>query len=161
MKDGGSGLASAIPKRTCALITIRASLRVFVLAIGAGFLWACQNPPQDSSAIQLIKDNLAFAQSEDLGAYLSTIHRSSPVKNQTRASLQQLFDTYDLHYTIDSIEVTSLAENEAFVRVIQTTFKVNGPQFRNNRIEVTNELRRQDGDWKLYDSKINKIDYLE
>ena len=48
-----------------------------------------------------------------------------------------------------------MSESEATLHVIQTTEKVSGPDFRNNRLDVVHTLKKHNGLWKVYSTKVN------
>lgn len=98
--------------------------------------------------------------SEDLEAYLATIDPLAPVFETTKALTQALFNNYDLKSDLNSIEVINTAGNEAKVRVIQTTRKITGPEFRDNRAVAIHTLRKSNGRGKLFRTDVEKIEYL-
>lgn len=120
---------------------------------------ACHSK-NDSAIEQLLRTNVQCAQSEDRAGYMATIAPDSPIRGVTEKMLVQVFEMYDLRYDIESIEVLSNDGSKAAVRVVQTTRKLSGPAFRDNRVRMTSELHKIDGDWRLYNSKVEKIDYL-
>jgi hypothetical protein len=67
----------------------------------------------------------------------------------------------DLSYRLDSYDVLSLDDTHARVRVTQTTTKVSGPAFKNNRVTMTDDLVKQDGKWLISTSTPEKVDYLD
>ena len=71
-----------------------------------------------------------------------------------------MFELYDLKYELDSLNVISQTDDEARVECIQTTSKVKGPAFRDNRIVFIHSLKKSEGYWKIYNSKVVKLDYL-
>ena len=119
---------------------------------------------QDSNQLEAIKaavsENLRALQREDLEAYLATIDPESPVFEVTKGLTQELFNNYDLKYELNSIEVISTAGNEAKVRVIQTTRKITGPEFRDHKAVAIHTLRKSNGRWKLLRTDVEKIEYL-
>lgn len=119
---------------------------------------------QANNQIEAIKaavyENVRALQREDLEAYLATIDPGSPVFETTKALTQALFNNYDLKYELNSIEVISTAGNEAKVRVTQTTRKIAGPDFRDNRVVAIHTLRKSNGRWKLFRTDVEKIEYL-
>ncbi|WP_017717977.1 hypothetical protein [Kamptonema formosum] len=119
---------------------------------------------QANNQIEAIKaavyENLRALQREDLEGYLATIDPGSPVFEVTKALTQNLFNDYDLKYELNSLEVINIAGSEAKVRVTQTTIKIAGPDFRNNRAAVIHTLRKTNGRWKLFRTDVEKIESL-
>ncbi len=136
-------------------------LSVFcLLLIGIAFT-ACDGKSKDPAITELMTANMAACQREDMDRAMATVHPDSPMREQTETMLAQVFAAYDLSYTLDSMEILSNDGDVARVRVKQTTRKVDGPAFRDNRIQIVNELRKSGDDWKLYDSSIENISYLD
>jgi hypothetical protein len=131
-----------------------------VFFVIAALLAGCRKPANDPAIEQMLRANMQYAQNEDRAAYMATISPTSPIRAMTEKMLAQVFRVYDLKYDIESIELLSNDGRTATVRVVQTTRKVSGPVFRDNRLRVTNELRKVDGKWTIYNSKMEKMEYL-
>lgn len=98
---------------------------------------------------------------KDADAYMATIHPDAPGFAATKGMSEQLFKTFDLRYTLEKTEVLSFGEEEATLYVIQLTEKVSGPDFRNNRYDAVHTLKKHNGEWKIFGSKINKVEFLD
>jgi hypothetical protein len=61
---------------------------------------------------------------------------------------------------LNSIEVIITAGNEAKVRVIQTTRKISGQEFQDNKAFAIHTLRKSNGRWKLLRTDVEKIEGL-
>ncbi|ADU32278.1 FxLYD domain-containing protein [Evansella cellulosilytica] len=110
--------------------------------------------------IEVIQLNLDAGNNEDIDLYMSTLHSDSPQYDLTREQLTQLFEVYDLQYTLDDIEVIEITGDEAEVRLIQTTEKLAGPEFQDNQVEALNRMKKENGEWKIYDTEIIEATYL-
>ena len=110
---------------------------------------------------QLIKNNAEFFQKEDLESYIGTLDPTSPEIENTRAMMVELFENYDLKLTIESTRILKMSDNKADVEIVQTTSKVSGGEFRDNRINIVHQLKKIDGAWKITSSKTIKIDYFD
>lgn len=119
---------------------------------------------QANNPIEAIKaavyENLRALQREDLEAYLATIDPGSPVFEVTKVLTEELFKTYDFKYDLNSLQVINTAGNEAKVRATQTTRKIAGPDYRDNRAVVIHTLRKTNGRWKLFRTDVEKIENL-
>ncbi len=115
----------------------------------------------DESIEELFRSNVSFSQNENLSGYMSTIDPSSPMRDQTESVVSKLFSTHDLSYKLDSVEIVSKTSTRAVVKVTQTTKKIAGPEFRDHVVVTINELRKISGQWKIFSSNIEKIDYLK
>jgi len=136
-----------------------AMLFVAILASAAGSGCGKESEtPNDPGAV--VQENIKAMNNEDLDKAMATIDDQSASYDQTKKVAKQLFELYDLKYELDSLKVISQTDDEARVECIQTTMKVKGPAFRDNRIVFVHTLRRVDGIWKIYNSKVMKLDYL-
>lgn len=118
------------------------------------------NAPADENLTQIVYQNLDALNQENLDAVLATIDPQAVGFASTRDAMKQLFDQYDLRYEIEKIEVVEKSATSARVRVFQVTRKINGPAFRDNRIEVIHTLTNVDGQWKFSDTSVVNIEYL-
>jgi hypothetical protein len=114
--------------------------------------------PNDPVAV--VQENIKAMNNEDLDKAMATIDEQSASYDQTKQMAKKIFELYDLKYELDSLRIITQTDDEARVGCIQTTTKVRGPAFRDNRIDFIHTLRKVDGIWKIYNSKIMKIDYL-
>ncbi|PHX55705.1 hypothetical protein CP500_009425 [Tychonema bourrellyi FEM_GT703] len=97
---------------------------------------------------------------ENIEAYMSTIDPGYRGFEVTKNIQLQIFSQYDLKYVINQFDVISLSSNTAVIRVDQTTTKIRGPQFRNNRLVLIHNLNKSNGQWKMFSSEVQKIEYL-
>ncbi len=91
---------------------------------------------------------------------MSTIHPESESFETTENLLKQLFKVYDLNYKIEKLEVVDENDQEAVVNFTQVTTKINGPDFKDNRIRGTHILRKDGDSWKIFSTKITETEYL-
>jgi murein L,D-transpeptidase YcbB/YkuD len=97
---------------------------------------------------------------ENIAAYLATIHPQAPDYAQSKELLTTLFAHYDIKYEINSIDIIKISENEATVRLVQTTKKIRGPEFKNNKLETLNILKKVKGQWKFYSTQPESVEFL-
>ena len=118
--------------------------------------------PADSpdEVVQVVFDNVIAANREDLGAYMATIHPDSPRYNATQTSIRSAFSLYDLSYEIFIPEMIEQDKFEAIISFVLTTRKVQGPAFQNNTVTGEMTLRKYEGEWKIYDQRVDNIQYL-
>lgn len=110
---------------------------------------------------QLIADNLKYTQAEDLDAVMSTMHSQSPSLLPTRSTLKQLFPLYEIKYHLDDVAFVGSDNKYAYAKVIQTTTKISGPAFHNNRIEALQIFKKENNQWKLWAQANLEITYLK
>jgi hypothetical protein len=115
---------------------------------------------QEAAIIDAILINLHGFEQEDVDLAMAALDPDSPIYDSSEEITRKLFKMYDLEYELSDIVVTSKTETRATVHYVQVTRKVSGPEFRDNRIEGEHLLRKKDGKWLIYDSRPDKIDYL-
>ena len=104
--------------------------------------------------------NAQTLEDEDLSGYMSTIHPDSPAYGTTEDVISELFDMYKLKYDVKSVKVLSIDGDEARVRVRMITSKISGPEFADNDLTAVHVLKKDGGKWKIYETKIESIDYV-
>jgi hypothetical protein len=138
--------------------TIVALFVAFVaLAVVSGCGKETQTPNDPES---VVRENIKAMNDKDLDRMMATIDEQSPSYDQTKQMAKKLFEMYDLKYELDSLKVITQTEDEARVECIQTTTKVKGPGFKDNRISFIHSLKKSEGIWKIYTSFVRKLDYL-
>ena len=116
---------------------------------------------RDEQAIKdVIYKNIEAGNNEDVAEYISTMDKDNRNYGRLEDMMNKIFSTYDLHYQVKDIKITQLKEDEAEVQFVQITKKIKGPTFRDNRIEGVHTLHKTNGEWKIYDTRITKMDYL-
>ena len=108
-----------------------------------------------------IEANAEHAQQEDIEAYMSDLSADNVQRDNTRSRAAELFEKYNLSYTIDEIAIVKADGDRAVVRVKQSTRKVEGiDPFNDNQVELEYTLVRQGGAWKIQDSRVESIKRL-
>ncbi len=119
-------------------------------------------PTDSPSAItSVVFENIAAHNAEDVERYMATLHSDAPNYDQTRDVLSDMYQNYDIQHSITGVELLKTTKNRAEVSFVLTTKKVRGPSFRDNRVTGVFILKKEDGRWKLYDQKVDDIEYLE
>lgn len=98
---------------------------------------------------------------QDLDAYMQTMHPEGPLYDQTRIIVQNLFQSHELHYELKDLQILEETPDVMRVSFVQTTKRISGGFFRDNRITGIHELRRDAGVWKVYHTDIQDISYLD
>ena len=112
------------------------------------------------AAQSVFRANVQALNEENLDAYMATLDSGASGFDRTRALIQNLFETYDLHYEIDAIEVVEVSTETIKLRVTQTTKKTSGPAFNNNQLVATHTLKKRNGVWKISDTKVEDVEAL-
>ena len=115
--------------------------------------------PADYAAV--IYENIRASNAEDMQAYMATIHPDSPAYATTEKMLGQVFETYDLSYRVSGINIVEENSREVQLSFVLVTRKINGPAFRDNQVSGVMILRKDGDAWKIYDQKVENIQYLD
>lgn len=108
----------------------------------------------------ILQNNIAY-NNEDYDGYMATIHTQSPAYQSTAEMLSKLFGDYDLSYEITALQVIQQSTNEAQVSFVLTTRKLHGGPFQDNQANGQMILRKENGVWKIFDQKIENVQFLE
>lgn len=122
---------------------------------------SAQQASAGEDVTDVIIQNIIASNNEDFDGYMRTIHSQSPAYATTAQMLNQIFGDFDLNYQISEIEVIKQTAQEAQVNFVLTTRKVHGPQFQDNQVSGKMILRKDAGVWKIYDQKIENVQYLD
>jgi ketosteroid isomerase-like protein len=115
----------------------------------------------ESELRKTISENITTTQAEDLDAMMKTIHSSSPLYQQTRQQVSQIFGKgLGLKYELLSLKYLASDGDYAFARVRQRTTKTPPGGFRNNEIDMIVAFRKEEGTWRIWNQAILEINYL-
>lgn len=144
---------------------------VSFILVGALFLQCCTRPGgQDSEVsaderqaiMELLRSNIEAAESEDLNAFMHTVHPESPAFDSTRRLMKKTFDKYDLSYQLVEANVEELSQDVARVSFTQITRKESGPEgVKDNQVKGEHILKKSDGKWKIYNTKAGQYSELK
>lgn len=112
---------------------------------------------------QILMANLEYSQNKDLESYMATLIEEHQFE-ETRELLVQIFEAYDLEYTLDSYDIVKVNDDQSqvIVRAIQTTkatWIADGYEFADNRLTFEHTLIRENGSLKFSTSEV--IDFEE
>lgn len=134
----------------------RAALGLMLAVCGA-FAAGCGEKLQPQDVVRAHFDGL---NREDLDAAMSYIE-PGPNYDATRPAIEQSFKTYDLRYTVEKVEILDAGRDEWKLRVTQTTKKVSGPMFVDNRVTAVWTLKSDwRGVWKIASTEVKDIEQL-
>ncbi|MDY6771106.1 MAG: hypothetical protein SV186_04075 [Candidatus Nanohaloarchaea archaeon] len=142
---------------------IVAALGLIVLG-AAGFSYmsgTAIGPDGGNNVTHVLHQNVQAYNQENLSLLRQTMHPRSPAVNATMQQSRQVFSIYDLQARLTNVTVLSVNRTTARVRVTQVTHKLSGPQFRDNRVTAVHTLKRYNGEWRIYTSKTESIEYLD
>jgi tetratricopeptide (TPR) repeat protein len=116
--------------------------------------------PTTDQLFGVLYQNARAANTENVVAYMATIHPDSPLYKQTEAGMKKAFADYDLEYYFSDLELISLKSEEARIHFTLSTRKRAGPAFRNNLVTGTMILKPDnDGKWKIFNQEVEEIKY--
>jgi hypothetical protein len=140
----------------------RVFILVFITIIAGIFISGfAPKTETDRDVTSVIYENLNAMEKRDLQSFMATIHEQSPVIAQTEQMALQLLNTYELSCELKDVKVIEKSDQEARVKYVQITKKVSGPEFRNNKVTGIHILKKSDGKWKIYNTEIKDIKYLD
>lgn len=122
---------------------------------------AAQPETTAEDVTDVIIQNIIASNNEDFDAYMATIHSKSPGYEATAQMLSTIFGDFDLTYQISELELVDQTSKEAQVDFVLTTRKVRGPAFQDNRVSGRMFLKLDEGVWKIYEQKIENVEYLD
>jgi hypothetical protein len=109
---------------------------------------------------QVFAKHLSALNQEKLGDYLATIDSTSPNYIAAKASTLKLFKNYDLKYELKNVEVLSLSKQEAVVKLIANVKKIKGGEFTDSQLVTINTVHKTNGQWRIYDTRVENISNL-
>lgn len=131
---------------------------LLMLTITSSLLIGCS---ESSELKDVIQNNLEAMNKEDIDLYMSAMKSDTAEFEMIKTATIQMFETYDLEAKIKDIEILEENDTTAKVRVVQVTKKIDGPEFKDNEIEMIHNLEKIDGEWKFVTSEIKDIKYLD
>ncbi|MHB9288735.1 twin-arginine translocation signal domain-containing protein [Halobacteriales archaeon Cl-PHB] len=106
-----------------------------------------------------LQDNIRGYETENLQLVRETTHPESPAYDSTIEQARRMFEEYELRYDL-TIHSVSIDGDRASAEVTQTTRKVSGPEFRDNRLRAVHRLRPYQSDWRVYSSQARDVEYI-
>lgn len=117
--------------------------------------------PSSNDYFQVINNNVRASNAEDINWYMSTIHPDNPEYEQIKQLALDSFTSYNLYVQVYDMEIVKETRTEVQVAFTMEKQKIRGANFQDHRIEGIFILRPDEGTWKIYNQKIEKIENLE
>ena len=155
------------PRRRSAGALVAIVVTVTVLLGGglAVYLLLRPGPPPDPKVVaelrSVVERNLEACETEDLSLMQQTLHPSSPVFGTTVPAIRPLIAQYDLRYELMSFHCVGVWGDGAVVQVKQKTTKIRGPMFADNIAEARHELRKYGDEWRIWNTVVINVKYLD
>ena len=129
------------------------------LIVLLGLLFNCSERKYETVE-DVIYANAEYLTKENLSGVMSTVDPESDQYSSTELLVENLFERFDLEFIVEEIKIIEQSDEQAKVNFTQLTKKVSGPQFKNNRIKGTHTLRKSDGSWLIFDTKILETNFI-
>jgi ketosteroid isomerase-like protein len=140
-------------KNWCKGLGIISLLMMFML-----LTTACNVMGKDNTEAELqkvLEDNAKAMNNKDLNSYMNSIAKEANPNGyeQTKITMEQIFEKYDLEATVKNFNVVSVSEDSAIaiVEVEQDTINkdTNSATFKNNRVIAEHTLVKESNQWKI------------
>ena len=133
------------------------------LLLAVCFLGGCSGNKGEEEALKAVMvNNVTALQEENVEKYMATLHPESPGYAKMELLCPQIFQIYDLAHKLIDIEVLSVSSGEAKVRTVQEARRLSGPEnYRHNRSTMVHTLKKYQGEWKLFQSDQESMEYIE
>ena len=119
----------------------------------------------DKTLRELVIAGLQANQDEDINAVLQTIHTQSPAYDKIAQHIPRIFENYDLKYDLLSYAYLGTDNEYAVARILQSTERATqepgSPNFQNNKADVIQVFRKENGVWKFWNQVILKLELPE
>jgi hypothetical protein len=109
---------------------------------------------------QVFTKHLQALNQENLGNYLATLDLKSPNYPTAKTSTIKLFKDYDLKYELKAVDVISMGQQDAVVKLTATVKKLKGGEFTDSQMVTINNVRKTNGQWRIYDTQVENISPL-
>jgi hypothetical protein len=126
-------------------------------------LGGCSGNKGEEEALKAVMvNNVTALQEENVEKYMATLHPESPGYAKMELLCPQIFQIYDLAHKLIDIEVLTVSSGEAKVRTVQEARRLSGPEnYRHNRSTMVHTLKKYQGEWKLFQSDQESMEYIE
>lgn len=119
----------------------------------------CLPKKSDNDVLAAVKKNIDAMNTENIEEYMSVI--DTPNYEEMKATVQSLFDAYDLKVEVSDLKVKKQTDTEAEVSCTQITKKVSGPEFKDNKTKAVHYLKKVDGNWKIYKTDVISVEEIK
>jgi len=109
------------------------------------------SPEDEKAVLEVLDRRLAFEAANDAEGLVTLYTSDSPLLADWNASDWERAHTETI---FEEVIIESVTDTDAVVRVKDKTVKVGGAFFLDNRAEVLYTLRKENGQWKIYDEEV-------
>ncbi|MEW6077727.1 MAG: nuclear transport factor 2 family protein [Thermodesulfobacteriota bacterium] len=117
---------------------------------------------EEATLKAVIENNVTALQEENVEKYMSTLHPDSQGYARMKAICPQIFQIYDLQHKLIDIKVLDVSGDTARVRTTQEARRIAGPEnYRSNRSTMVHTLKKDQGQWKIFQSDQESMENIE
>jgi hypothetical protein len=127
------------------------------------FLASGCSQPIEEEAKDTVENYMEAVEKEDLETVIEMLAKDHEYEMPDLA-FEMLFESYDLDYEIEKMNVVSASDNKVVIEVIQTNkiINVNGQEFlKDSRVTATHTLVKQDGELKFLNTEYSNAEELK
>lgn len=112
---------------------------------------------------EVLEKNLYYATQEDIDGYLSTISKKG--HEETKQVMSEFFKEYDVEHTLEAFEIVEKNPDEIIAKAKQKTVSSqqsnNNDSYKNHVAEVLHIFIKENDEWKINESNITDINFIE
>lgn len=114
------------------------------------------------AAKEVLEANLQYSEAEDMEQYLQTI--ASHGREATRVEMNQFFQDYTVSHELTAFEVVERHDDEIVVKTSQMIKDQNqegDKRYRSHKAKMMHVLKREDNQWKIFESNVMDVQFIE
>jgi hypothetical protein len=113
------------------------------------------------AALETVRRNVRLMQERKIDEMMETIHPQSPAFAETRVVMEDLAKKFELKCELTRLDVVGSKRDEMRVRFEQITEMRGEGGMSRTRVAGTHSLRKDDGKWKIIDTKVLRTEMLD
>lgn len=121
-----------------------------------------ESNPEIETVKDLLMNNLNYAETKNIEGYLSTIPSES--HEETREVMEDFFGNYTVKHTLLEFEAVEVFDEEIVAKARQKTEEENNSnqsEYRSHIAETLHVFQRIEGEWKITDSSVTDIVFID
>lgn len=115
-----------------------------------------------AAAKEVLEANLQYSEAEDMEQYLQTI--ASHGHEATRAEMNQFFQDYTVSHELTAFEVVERHDDEIVVKtsqIIKDQNQEGDKRYKSHKAEMMHVLKKEDNQWKIFESNVMDVQFIE
>jgi hypothetical protein len=134
---------------------------ILLLAFAVGAVHAGDGRRLEAELRQVVEDNLASYNREDVSATLGSIHTKSPAYASMRKALPNQFGALDTRTELKSFRYIGHDDEFAVARVMLKTAGRSGQPLAAHVMDTITVFHQEDGAWKYWSNHVLGVDLLK